>query len=240
MNFSTGRHYIIILLILALAKNITAQEIHGNNQIWLQGNLLHKINDDWKAGLEVHMRFDDYFSKKQLFIFRPFVDYIIAPNVDVTFGYSYSIKFPYGDYPIPEERIENQIFEQLTLKQKLGKVDLLHRYRIEQNFLEAYDSTSMQFAYDDYVLVNRFRYRLTANIQISSKSSIVFFDEIFIAANNDFRKVTYNQNWFSIGYGHTISPSIFLHLNYLYQYARNTPDLYERHHGLYLNTVFKI
>ncbi len=217
---------------------LNAQEIHGNNQIWLQSNFLYRIDTHWKAGLELHLRFDDYFKQKQQAMVRPFIDYIISPSLDITVGYTYSDLFPYGEYPLPSRRKDYNMFEQFTIKQKVRGINLSHRYRFEQRWIQTWDSTQKVFTYDKPLFLCRFRYRITSSFQLSPESSILAFNEIFVSSSKKFKSVFFDRNWFSVGYSRDITPYLNVHLSYLHQYAQNNPLLYERHNGVLFLAVF--
>ena len=99
---------------------------------------------------------------------------------------------------------EHRIYQQLILKEAIGKIKIQHRYRFEQRFVE-----------DDFKL--RYRYFLSLNIPIlktNEKYYISFYNEIFINSNCD---KTFDRNRIYGGLGYALNSNIKVELGYMNQ-----------------------
>lgn len=110
---------------------------------------------------------------------------------------------------------ENRIYQEVTLRQKLGKVGLLHRYRFEQRWV---DGTDMK---------TRFRYAIFVHVPInkkdlSEKGSLYaqVYDEIFInGQKSDNLSVSqyFDRNRLYVGVGYRTSAKLSLQFGFMEQ-----------------------
>jgi hypothetical protein len=224
---------------LVTGIKLRAQEIHGNPNVWYLLLTHYKINDKWSVGNELHMRFDDWHKDKQQFLERPFVDYSITDGVIATVGYTYILTYPYGEYPLLDNKPEHNIWEQITLKQSVGKFSISHRYRWEHRYQgNLVPNGNGGTTVDGYDYSNRFRYRLTIKRPINDQYFINVFDELWIKSDDRLINSQYDRNWLYAGLGRKVSDHFSFQLAFLHQYAKNTNTRYERHSGLQLTGEF--
>lgn len=216
-----------------------AQVVHGKADVWTSLIVNYQINEKWSLGNELHFRMDNWVLQAQQFVLRPSVSYQIVPSLKASIGYTYAHTFPYGDFALPAERPEHNVWEQLSLSQKIGKVSLTHRYRFEQRFQSLLDVTERKYTFQNINFVHRFRYRLTLKIPLYKTLFFSAFDELWIGAAKDFKQVNFDRNWFYAGLGWHATDYMSLQLGYLHQYVQNNPDRFERHHTLQLTLKFK-
>ncbi len=207
-------------------------EVYGNPDFWNQFNIDYKINDKWKIGSELHYRLNDWFKSSEQFIFRPFVDYKLNPSVEFSGGYTYTMNYPYDKYPALANRPEHNLWEQVTLHQKINRTQVSHRFRAEQRYLSNYVDSATGFSFEEGHWVNRLRYRFTISFPLYQKLQGVLFDEVFINAGSHFRLVAFDRNWIHLGVKYPIVSKLDLQLAYLHQYIRRSVAIYERHHGI--------
>lgn len=219
--------------LILFGLNGFAQNIHGNAQVWFFNLSEYRINDQWNIANEVHLRFDEFTQKRHQLILRPYVDYNFNDKLVGSFGYSYLETYPYGDFPLKRMRPEHNIWEQITIKNKLGKWTIAHRYRIEHRWSgQIVTNENDVTKIDGYGFSNRFRYRLTVKRDLGKAFYTHIFDELWIRENNTFKSITFDRNWVYAGLGWKTTDFLSLELAYLHQYAQNTPSLFERHHSV--------
>ncbi len=68
-------------------------------------------------------------------LFRTGVNYSLRKDVNLIAGYAFAQTYSYGDYPAAFAFPEHRIFEQVLIKNPIGKVDLSHRFMLEQRFV---------------------------------------------------------------------------------------------------------
>jgi hypothetical protein len=71
-------------------------------------------------------------------------------------GYAWIETYPYGDFPINglgKDFTEHRIFQMVTLTDKISKVELSHRFMLEQRFVGRYTKPEL-IVEDDYLFLN--------------------------------------------------------------------------------------
>lgn len=135
----------------------------GNNKISKKFNLHNEIQ---------YRNFNAVGDLEQLMI-RTGIGYDLSEdNNNVLAGYAFILGRPYENGE-KTENIEHRIFQQYITKQKFGRFNLQHRYRLEERFME-----------DDFRM--RFRYYLNVSIPINNKEMLPktfyasVYNEIFL------------------------------------------------------------
>lgn len=172
----------------------------GNNKISKKLNLHNEIQ---------YRNFDAVGDLEQLLI-RTGIGYDLTENNNnVLLGYGFILSQPYvkGD---KKENIEHRIFQQFITKQKFGRFNLQHRYRLEERFLE-----------DDFRM--RFRYMLGFNIPITQKEMLPktlyasVYNEIFLHFNSP----VFDRNRVYGALGYVINKNMRVEAGYMNQIQEN-------------------
>lgn len=172
----------------------------GNNKI------SKKLN--WHNEIQ-YRNFDAVGDLEQLLI-RTGVGYDLTENNNnVLLGYGFILSQPYvnGD---KKENIEHRIFQQYITKQKFGRFNLQHRYRLEERFLE-----------EDFRM--RFRYMLGFNIPITQKEMLPktlyasVYNEIFL----HFDSPVFDRNRVYGALGYVINKNMRIEAGYMNQIQEN-------------------
>ena len=131
----------------------------------------NKINKKLNFHNEIQYRnFDGMGDLEQLLI-RTGIGYDLTENNNnILLGYSFILSKPYNSKGEKTENIEHRIFQQYITKQKFGRINLQHRYRLEERFLQ-----------DDFRM--RFRYLLGLNIPLTHKEMLP--KTLYISAYNE-------------------------------------------------------
>ncbi|MGB6036209.1 MAG: DUF2490 domain-containing protein [Cryomorphaceae bacterium] len=236
------RVVVVGLFCLFAAKASYSQEVFGEPNVWFFQLTTYNLNEKWTVGNELHARFDDYLNDPQQILIRPFFTYHTGNSFALSGGYTFITTYPYGAFPLPENLPEHNVWEQAELKQVFNKTKVLHRYRLEQRWIGnlMLNPENKEFEVDGYNLRHRFRYRLTAMVDLSDKVFLHFFDELFIRSGEDFKQVGFDRNWFSSGLGFRFNERVNLQLAYLHQYIRRTNELFEEHHSILATAVISL
>ncbi len=135
-----------------------------NNIGWLVMNFDVRLNDKLDIVSDHQIRRDEWGLKSQQYLHRAGLNYRVNKKVSLLAGYAFIQTFPYGDmnYPVSSSRVnfpENRIFQQLTVKDQVGAMELTHRYRLEQRWVA---SQIREYSHDinEWKMSNRFRYML--------------------------------------------------------------------------------
>lgn len=115
----------------------------GNWLIYI-GN--KKLNEKCNIHNEVQYRNYNAAGDLKQLLLRTELGYNITEKSNILLGYGYIMSENYiGDTDNKVSVNEHCIFQQITSKQKIGKVGLSHRYRFEQRFVE--DDFKLQLYY---------------------------------------------------------------------------------------------
>lgn len=172
----------------------------GNNKI------SKKLN--WHNEIQ-YRNFDGIGDLEQLLI-RTGVGYDLTENNNnVLLGYGFILSQPYVNGE-KKENVEHRIFQQYITKQKFGRFNLQHRYRLEERFLE-----------DDFRM--RFRYMLGLNIPITQKEMLPktlyasVYNEIFLHFNSP----VFDRNRVYGALGYVINKNMRIEAGYMNQIQEN-------------------
>jgi Protein of unknown function (DUF2490) len=172
------------------------------NQFWHLYTGNYKIKAHWAIHLDVQARVSDDYDRTQVFIFRPGLQYLINAKQNVTLGWGYfGVHAAAIDFYIPEHRI----WEQYILKFVKPKIDMTHRFRLEQRFLGAEIQNREVTAWKKG---NRFRYFNRTLLSLPTKTNrrwkpyLAFQNELFLNfLNKKINAKVFDQNRAYGGFG---------------------------------------
>jgi Protein of unknown function (DUF2490) len=234
-----------LLVFILLPKIFFAQNNRKsdfNNINWVQVFFTKKINTKFDALVEYQWRRNNGLKDGQQGLLRTLLQYKPNEQVAIGLGYAEVETYPYGDFPIASlgRFPEHRIFEQLLLKQKINKVTITNRFRIEQRWLgKLKPNTEREI--EDWVFVHRFRYLLKTQMPIYKKWYGWLGDEIFIGAGKNLGVNIFDQNrlHFNVGYKFNSNISVeFGYLNQILQQGRliNGSAIIQRNSGVVFST----
>lgn len=187
---------------------ISAQESDLGAWYMYFGN--NKINEKFNFHNEVQYRNFDGIGDLEQLLLRTGIGYDLTENNNnVMLGYGFIMSRPYKD-GVKTENIEHRIFQQYITKQKFGRVNLQHRYRLEERFLQ-----------DDFRM--RFRYYLGVNVPINNKEmapKTIYasaYNEIFLNLDSP----TFDRNRVYGAIGYVINKNLKIEAGYMNQIQEN-------------------
>ncbi len=196
---------VVLAFWLMLPTLIKAQESNFGNWLIYIGN--KKINSKWNIHNEVQYRNYNAIEDLEQLLLRTGLGYSFNENKNnVLLGYGYILSENYLGNTNEKITInEHRIFQQFTSNQKIGSVNLGHRYRFEQRFIE-----------NDFKL--RFRYFLSATVPITKKENNSFYlsayNEIFLNAKSSI----FDRNRLYGGFGYKVNKNLRFELGYMNQF----------------------
>ncbi len=202
------RKTLLALLLLAGTNAIAQQSKFGNWLIYF-GN--GKINDKWSIWTEAQYRSYNIIDDREQLLLRTAAMYNITPDATIAQGYAFVSGRVYDAAGKITNTTEHRLYQQVLLKQRLNRVNLSHRYRIEERFLK------------DRFRV-RFRYFLSANIPINKnkmeKGAAYFsaYNEVFLNAD----KPVFDRNRLYGGLGYVFSNKFRMEAGAMTQMQENT------------------
>jgi len=195
---------LLAILILLIATNIQAQET-GEDKLgaWYMYFGINKVSKRFSIHTEAQFRYYETTSNFNQLLLRTGLNYHISPEAIATIGYGYiDTDTSFEDIPNENKLLENRIFEQFILKNKVWELLFEHRFRFEQRFLNSGTSSDTQ---------HRARYRLQITLPLTNTFFLNFYDEIFLNLQDEI----FGQNRLYAALGINIVENLSLQLGYL-------------------------
>lgn len=214
----------------------------------------HKVAEKWAIHTEYQLRRVDWLRDPQQQLARLGAVRTLSARVKVSGGYTYFQSHRYGQYAEVPGRAtpEHRLYEDVSLSDKLGRVGLGHRIRLEQRWLGDRD-LSGNGPVQRWEYQNRIRYQLEAELPLQGATIddkefyLTAFDEVFLGFGQNVGQNVFNQNRLSGGLGYQFTDAVKLELSYLYQIRSHAePDaatgqsVVELNNGLRLNVVYNL
>jgi hypothetical protein len=221
---------ILITTVISGRAQSTTDRIHDTNMnSWWVYSGDHPVKGPWGVFAEIQIRRSDFASTWQQLQSRDAVTYRFSPHVQVLAGYVFTRTARYGDFPAIHSSFEHRIFEQATIKQDVKKVELEHRLRNEQRWIQSYSSST------DFIwhYQNRFRYQfkttvpLTKADQLGHQWYLFGGDELFFPYGPDHGPNWFDQNRAFGGLGYKFTKNNKFEVSYLNQWLIQRNDRIE-------------
>ncbi len=202
-------------------KKITARPVSWNSYF----NTL-QLSSKWSVTSDVSERFFLDNGNQFQFFLRSMANYNLGQNWSAGAGFAY-IKARTFDpaststLGVPELRP----YQELSYRQKLDKITLSHRYRIEERYIR---KTASDKLIDGYNFNFRFRYQLALDYNLykskDNTKSLNFraADEIMINAGKNIVNNMFDQNRITVGFNYQPLKNLNLQLDYMYAFQQKS------------------
>jgi hypothetical protein len=229
------------MLIALHQGGIYAQkDIANQAACWLVYNGNHKVHERWGIHTEYQLRRSELLREPMQYFLRLGVDYYSPKSGQFTTGYGWFHSTPYGEQPSSHTTNEHRLWQQFMYKTTIAGLELIHRYRLEQRWIENWTSVDQtNYTENGFIFRQRVRYRFLINHPLSRKELIdntlfmAISDEIFLGFGKGIGKNVLDQNRFYAGLGWRFSKNLQFQLGYLNQFIIKTDGVHiERNHTL--------
>jgi len=201
-----------------------SQEVtKGDLNSWLLQYTRLVLNSKWTVTNEIHYRTGEFLSNPGLLLIRPSVDYHVNKEVEFSVGYTYVHADPFEPYSLPIPADEHNIWWQAWVKNRIGKVELQHRFREEHRWQDNVEQTD-EGAYkkNGTHFNNRFRYRFVIDFNLfefrnNQSLFCLLFDEVWLSQNSKLLFTDLNRNWLYAGLGFKFNSKSNIQLGFNYQ-----------------------
>lgn len=174
--------YQFVILIAGACSGLSAsaqvtRDVAEHKHTWFMAFGNHRLSDALGLHMEYQFRRTDFGQDWQQSLMRVGLDWHRSKNHLVTAGYGWIRSFPYGEQPIAQLFDEHRVWQQLITKSKTGDFNWIHRYRLEQRYMNRQEAGSWQ---------HRARYfvQISWSIPNHRNWSITGYEEVFIGLRN--------------------------------------------------------
>jgi hypothetical protein len=216
----------LIPIFLITVNILNAQSVRKyttNNNGWYTYTGNHKIADKWGIHLEAQWRRNNVIIDNQQLLLRSGIIYYLNSQALLTAGYCFVETYPYGAYAAKAAFPENRIWEQLQLKNTIGTVEMINRFRLEQRFVNAPTWSNGEYEAGEAIYTNRARMMTRFSVPFKGNAIedrsfyISAFDEVFINFGKHVAFNIFDQNRAYLGIGYKIPKAGRLEIGYLNQ-----------------------
>ncbi len=245
---------LMLVMLLCSYHTSTAQNtrLTTSNQVgWYTYAGTFKLDKKWNILTEYQWRRNQIISTWQQSLLKASVNYQIDPKVQLRVGYTWAETFPYGEYslnPMGKAFSEYRAFEAVTLTDKIGIVDVAHRFMLEQRWIGKYSSSTLTKE-DIYTFSNRLRYQIRLQIPFKGKNIsdktpyCVAYDEVMIGFGNNVNENIFDQNRVGLLLGYKFNQRVKLEggvFQQTLQFGRTIggQKLFQYNTGVLISSVF--
>ena len=256
------RFLFCFFLAIAFNTGISAQNtrINDYNNIgWFANFATFKFNEKWSAHTEYQWRRENFVQHWQQSLLRVGLNYQLMPSVQLRLGYAWIETYAYGEYPLNslgKDFTEHRVFQMATLKNPLGRLNVTHRFILEQRWVGKYSSPELTRE-DQFPFLNRLRYMYRMQYPLQGRTLddkefyAAAYDEIFIGFGKNVAENVFDQNRVGLLLGYRVNQKFTIeggYLNQIAQFSReitlpgssNGRNLFQRNSGFILNGYFNI
>jgi hypothetical protein len=244
MLFSKRHVFLLAVFLTLAAPTAWAQTESGrlqdhNAHAWLMYFSDARLLERWGVHTEAQLRRSELGASSQQNFVRLGGNYYVSPRLMLTAGYAYALTYPYGDYPVASRFPEHRIYQQVLLRDALGRVQFTHRYRLEQRWVRFAGA-------EDYTYLNRTRYQLRLTVPLGPARQtqpgtpyIAAYDEVFVNFGRNVARNTFDQNRAYLALGFQVSKATSLEAGYLHQLVQQgNGTVFEHNHTLQFSLNF--
>lgn len=211
-----------------------------------------KFDSKFSLHTEYQWRREDIARNWQQSLLRTGINYQIHPNVQLRLGYAWIETFAYGDILINalgRDFTEHRMYQMITLTDKIGFLELSHRFMLEQRWVGRYSSLN-KAEEDDFPFLKRCRYMF--RLQFPLKGSdikdktpyIAIYDEIMIGFGKNVGENIFDQNRIGLLFGYRHHSKLRLEVGYINQTLQlgreiNNQNIFQYNNGLIFNSIFQ-
>ncbi len=236
----------------SLISSAQSTRVTDKNSIgWFNNFTTIKFSSKWSGHLEYQWRRENLVKDWQQSLFRTGINYQVNSKLTLRLGYAWIETFPYGDIPLQaagKRFPEHRAFQMATITDNINRVEMSHRFMLEQRWIGRYTNAVLSKP-DDFLFLNRLRYMYRLQMAIGKKKIedktpyAAIFDEIFIGFGKNVNENVFDQNRLGILLGYRFNKKFRVEGGYLQQIIQlgrevNNRNVFQYNNGIILNSYF--
>lgn len=193
---------LILILVLFASKTLLGQnEDYTHSSSWNTLTVKAHLNEKLFLKNEFNFRRTNFLQDWEQIVLRPSLQYKVENGLTAAIGYSHIQNYSYSNFSLPIDFKENNLWQQLFIKQTFRHFDISHRIRFEERFNENVGVVNDNTIITDTEYSIRLRYRFIVTVPILKKRHIsaIAYDEVFLDFEKGLLPKSLNQNWIFIG-----------------------------------------
>ena len=221
-----------------------------NTISWYAYTGTFNINKIWSIHTEYQCRRDNIVTDWQQSLLRTGINYKVNQKLSLRAGYAWIETYNYGDIPINsfgKQFTEHRAYQMATINDKMGTVELSHRFMLEQRWIGRYTKASLPKE-DEYFFVNRLRYMYRMQIPLKGKTIAdkttyaAIYDEIFLGFGKNVNENVFDQNRLGVVLGYRFSSKMRIEGGFLSQIVQlprevTGRNVFQYNTGVILSTI---
>lgn len=218
---------------------------------WYTLNGTFKINSRYSLLTEYQWRRDNLITDWQQGLLRTALNYKVNDKLSLRAGYAWIETYAYGDIPINgfgKQFTEHRLFEAAVLNDNIGKMEVSHRFMLEQRWLGRYNN-AQSLKQDDFFFTNRLRYMYKMQLPLKGAKIVDntpyagIYDEILIGFGKNVNENVFDQNRVGLYLGYRFNAGFRMEGGYLSQIVQlgrrvNGNAVFQYNNGLLVNFIF--
>lgn len=248
--------YRLLFTVLCLLVNIISfsqnTRIRDDNSIgWFAQFTTLRFSSKWSGHVEYQWRRENLVKDWQQSLFRTGINYQLNPKVTLRAGYAWIETFPYGDIPIQaagKRFSEHRAYQMVTLTDQVSKVEMSHRFMLEQRWVGRYTNPTLSKP-DDFLYLNRLRYMYRMQWALGKKKIedktpyMALYDEILIGFGKNVNENVFDQNRVGLLMGYRFTKKCRMEAGFIQQLVQlgrevNNRNVFQYNNGFVLNMYF--
>ena len=220
-----------------------------NNIGWFNNFTTLKFSSKWSGHLEYQWRRENVITTWQQSLFRTGVNYRVSDKVALRLGYAWIETFSYGDIPLQaagKRFPEHRLFQMATISDTRSRLEMSHRFMLEQRWIGRYTSIALDKP-DDFIFLNRLRYMYRMQMALGKEKIedktvyAVLYDEIFLGFGKNVNENVFDQNRLGILVGYRFNKKLRVEGGFFQQILQlgrevNNRNIFQYNNGFILNT----
>jgi hypothetical protein len=248
-----GRCIFASLLLAGPAMGQNTRLNDRNTIGWFTNFSTLRLTDRWSGHFEYQFRRDELVLNWQQSLLRTGLNYHATDNFTLRLGYAWIETFPYGDFPLQaagRRFPEHRVYQMATLSNPMGRVEITHRFMLEQRWVGRFLSPNSPRP-DETVYLNRARYMLRLQVPLGQPSPkerqayLATYDEVFLGFGRNVGENVFDQNRLGILLGYRFSPAFRLEGGFLQQIVQLPREIegrnvFQYNNGFIVNTIVNL
>jgi hypothetical protein len=209
--------YVLLFLINSSAFSQSPSGTTGN---WLMGFNQTRLHEKWSIHTEAQYRSFEIAPNTEQLLLRGGINYHLNNSAFTSIGYAYVTNYAFDKEQLAGVQVsENRIWQQLLMRNNLGRFNFEHRYRLEQRWIQSGN---------DKRYIDRIRYLLRVTVPLNKNEIkkntlfLSFYDELFINLTSS----PYDRNRLYGAIGYQFMPNANIQVGYLAQTINITTKQY--------------